>query len=277
MKSKTIVITGASTGIGYGAARELIRRGYTVFGSVRKQEDADRVTAELGNQFVPLLFDVTDQEGVDRAVTEVRTRLQGNGLGALMNNSGISIAGPVELLSVDDFVRNFDVNVFGLIRVTKAFLPLLGAQQNHRSAPGRILNISSVAGKLTAPYMAPYNGTKHAVEGISNTVRKEFKRYGIEVVIIGPGPIQTPIWDKGTVRRFEGTPYFESLMKFFGKFISEGKQGMTLEECSRQIGDIVENEKPKTRYAIVEGQFFNWFLPTHLSERMVDRYFEKLM
>jgi NAD(P)-dependent dehydrogenase (short-subunit alcohol dehydrogenase family) len=277
VKSKTILITGASTGIGNGAAKELIHRGYTVFGSVRKQEDADRVKVDLGANFIPLIFDVTDQVAVDRAVIEVGAHLKGQGLGGLINNSGISISGPIELLSIEEIAFNFEVNVFGLLRVTKAFLPLLGAAKGHASAPGRILNISSVAGKLTAPYMAPYNGSKHAVEGISHTMRKEFKRYGIEVVIIGPGPIQTPIWNKGSLKRFEGTSYYDSLAKFFGKFISEGKKGMTLEECSRQIADIVEIEKPKTRYAIVDNKFFNWFLPTHLSDRAIDGYFEKLM
>lgn len=277
MKSKTILITGASTGIGYGAAKELIRRGYTVFGSVRKKEDADRIKVELGANIFPLLFDVTDQAAVERSVAEVHEHLHGQGLGGLINNSGVSVSGPIELLSVEEMAYNFEVNVFGLLRVTKAFLPLLGAQKDHPSLPGRIINISSVAGKLTAPYMAPYNGSKHAVEGISHTMRKEFKRYGIDVVIIGPGPIQTPIWDKGSLQRFEGSSYFDSLSKFFSKFVSDGKKGMTLEECSRQIADIFETEKPKTRYAIVENKFFNWTLPTHLPDRTIDRYFEKLI
>src|SRR6185295_14988318 len=141
---------------------------------------------------------------VDRAAADVRQQLNGQGLGGLINNSGVSVSGPIELLKVEDMIYNFDVNVFGVVRVTKAFLPLLGAQADHPSHPGRILNISSVAGRFTAPYMAPYNGSKHALEGISHTMRKEFIRYGIGVVIIGPGPIQTPIWDKGSLKRFEG-------------------------------------------------------------------------
>ena len=231
----------------------------------------------MGDNFIPLLFDVTDQAAVDRAVTEVRQHLKGQGLGALINNSGISISGPIELLTVEELAYNFEVNVFGAVRVTKAFLPLLGAQKDHPSQPGRILNISSVAGKLTAPYMAPYNGTKYALEGISHTMRKEFMRYGIEVVIIGPGPIQTPIWDKGSLQRFAGTSYYDSLRKFFGKFVSDGKKGMPLEECSRRIADIFETEKPKTRYPIVEGEFINWTLPTLLPDRVLDNYFKKLM
>jgi NAD(P)-dependent dehydrogenase (short-subunit alcohol dehydrogenase family) len=276
-KSKSVLITGASSGIGFGAAKELIRRGYTVFGSVRKQEDAGRVKAELGDHFIPLLFDVTDSAGVDRAVADVRQQLKGQGLGALINNSGISVSGPIELLTVEELAYNFEVNVFGVVRVTKAFLPLLGSQKDHPSQPGRILNISSVAGKLTAPYMAPYNGSKFALEGISHTMRKEFMRYGIEVVIIGPGPVQTGIWDKGSLKRFEGTSYYESLRKFFSKFVSDGKKGMPLDECSRRIADILEKEKPKTRYAIVEGEWMKWTLPNLLPDRMLDNYFKKLI
>jgi NAD(P)-dependent dehydrogenase (short-subunit alcohol dehydrogenase family) len=277
-KSKFILITGVSTGIGYGAAKELIRRGYTVFGSVRRKEDADRVKSELGAGFLPLLFDVTDAAAVGRAVTEVEDQCKGQGLAGLINNSGIAVGGPIELLSVEEIAYNFEVNVFGVLRVTKAFLPLLGAQNNHPSSPGRILNISSVAGKLAAPYMAPYNGTKHALEGISHAMRLEFMRYGIKVIIVGPGVIQTPIWDKPSLQRFEGSSYYDSLARFFGHVMSEAKKNeMSLEECSRQIGDIFDAEKPKIRYAIVQNKFMNWTLPMLLPQRALDNFFKKLM
>jgi short-subunit dehydrogenase len=276
-KSKFILITGASTGIGYGSAKELIRRGYTVLGSARKPEDADRVKTELGAGFIPLLFDVTDAAGVERAVTEVANQCQGQGLAGLINNAGISVSGPIELLSVDEMAHNFEVNVFGLLRVTKAFLPLLGAQQNHPSVPGRILNISSAAGKLALPFMAPYTGSKHAVEGISHAMRLEFMRYGIKVIIIGPGAIQTAIWGKVTPNRFKGTSYQASLERFGRKFLAKGEKGMPLEQCSRQIGDIFESEDPKVRYAIVQDKFFNWTLPLLLPQGIMDSFIRKLM
>ena len=276
-KSRFVLITGSSTGIGYGAAKELIRRGYTVFGSVRKKEDADRVKSELGAGFLPLLFDVTDAAAVGRAVAEVKGQCNGQGLGGLINNSGISVPGPIELLSVEEIAYNFEVNVFGALRVTKAFLPLLGAQKDHPSSPGRILNMSSAAGKLAGPYMAPYAGTKHALEGISHAMRLEFMRYGITVIIIGPGAIQTPIWDKTSLQRFEGTSYYDSLAKFYGKALAAGKDGMPLEKCSRQIGDIFETERPKIRYAIVQNKFLKWTLPTLLPQRALDSFFKKMM
>ena len=276
-KSKFVLISGASTGIGYGAAKELIHRGYTVFGSVRKKEDGERVGSELGGRFVPLLFDVTDSRAINDAFNLTKEVLKDEGLGGVINNSGISVSGPVELLTVEEFQHNFDVNVFGVLRVIKTFLPLLGASSQITTSPGRILNISSVAGKFCAPYMAPYNGTKHALEGISNSLRLEMERYGIEVVIVGPGPVQTPIWDKGTLDRFKGTTYIDSLTKFFTKFVADGKKGMPLDECSRQIADIFEVERPKHRYAVVQSKFFNWALPRILPQKALDDYFRKQM
>lgn len=276
--SKTVLITGTSSGIGLGIARELILRGYRIFGSVRREEDANRVRSELGEGFVPLLFDVTDQAAIDRAAVEVRRALNGEGLGGLINNSGIVVSGPIELLPVEELVRGFDVNVFGLLRVTKAFLPLLGAQKDHPSAPGRILNIGSVAGHVSVPYLAAYNGSKHALEGISQTMRRELMRYGIRVVIVGPGPVETPIFGKSSLESYAGTTYYDSLTKFFTKIRENGKKnGMPMEECSRRIADIFETERPKTRYAVVRGKFMNWTLLRLLPDRALDSFFEKMM
>src|SRR5580704_1390822 len=138
--SKTILITGVSSGIGYGATRELIARGYTLFGTVRRELDAERLRSELGEKFVPLIFDVTDQPAVLKAADEVKRRLNGQGLGGLINNSGISVTGPLQYLPMEELRQNFEVNVFGLVQVTQAFLPLLGAGTEHPSAPGRIIN-----------------------------------------------------------------------------------------------------------------------------------------
>jgi len=274
-KSKYVLITGTSSGIGYGAAKELIKRGYSVFGSVRKKEDGERVKTELGEKFVPLVFDVTDQPAIDRAVEEVKKHLNGNGLAGLINNSGVSVSGPVEHLDVEKVAYNFNVNVLGIFRTTKAFLPLLGTQKNHPAQPGRILNIGSVAGKLCAPYTAPYTGTKHAVEGISHCLRRELLPYGIDVIIIGPGPIQTPIWDKGSLDEFKNTDYMASMVKFFTYFVTNGKNGMPLEECSQKIANILETSKPKVRYAIVKDKFKNWTIPLMMPQRLVDRFFLK--
>jgi short-subunit dehydrogenase len=274
-KSKHVLITGTSTGIGYGSAKELVKRGYSVFGSVRKKEDGERVKAELGEKFIPLVFDVTDQTAIDRAAQEVRIHLNGNGLAGLINNSGVAISGPVEHLDIEKVAYNFNVNVLGIFRITKAFLPLLGTQKDHPTQPGRILNIGSIAGKLCAPYTAPYTGTKHAVEGISHSLRRELLPYGIDVIIIGPGPIQTPIWDKGSMDEFKNTRYIGSMVKFFTYFVNSGKNGMPLEKCSQRIVNIFENPKPKVRYTLVQNTFKEWTMPRMMPARLVDKFFLK--
>ena len=277
-KSRTILITGVSSGIGYGMAKEFISRDYTVFGSVRKEEDVQRLKSELGEKFIPLIIDITNQSLINKAAEKVHSYLEGNGLGGLINNSGISIPGPVEYLDINRAAYSFDVNVLGVLRVTKAFLPLMGTQNEHPVLPGRILNISSVSGKISAPYLAAYTGTKHALEGISHCLRKELLPFGIDVVIIGPGQVQTPIWDKESLDEFQDTKYISSMMKFFTYLVYKGKQGMTSAECSRRIADIFETEKPKTRYAIVQNKFKDWILPLLLPDRVVDRItLKKLM
>jgi NAD(P)-dependent dehydrogenase (short-subunit alcohol dehydrogenase family) len=276
-KSNAILITGVSTGIGYGAAKEFTRRGYRVFGSVRKEADAQKLNAELGENFTALLFDVTDQAAIDQAVVQVTKQLNGDGLCGLINNSGISIAGPLQHLPIEEFKYNFDVNVFGLMRVTQAFLPLLGARLNHTNVPGRILNISSVSGKLSAPFLGAYVGTKHAVEGISQTLRKELLQYGIDVIIIGPGPIETPIWEKGSMDPYKDTDYISSINRFFSIVAGNKAKRMTLEKFSVRLADIFETIAPKTRYTILEGKFVNWVIPRLLPDRFVDQYIKKNM
>jgi short-subunit dehydrogenase len=277
-KSRTILITGVSTGIGYGMSKEFVGRDYTVFGSVRRREDAERLKSEIGGKFIPLIFDVTDQPSIDKAANEIKSHLRGNGLGGLINNSGVSIPGPVEHLNIEKAAYNFDVNVLGVFRVTKTFLPLLGTQKNHPDHPGRILNISSVSGKISGPYLATYTGTKYAIEGISHCLRKELLPFGIDVIIIGPGQVQTPIWDKASLDEFKDTHYFSSMVKFFTYLVNKGKTGMTVQECSRRIADIFETEKPKTRYSIVQNKLKDWVLPLLLPERVVDRLtLKKLM
>jgi short-subunit dehydrogenase len=274
-KSKYVLVTGTSSGIGYGAAKELIGRGYYVFGSVRRKEDGERVRSELSEKFIPLVFDVTDQAAIDHSVEEVRTYLGNSGLAGLVNNSGVSVSGPIEHLDIEKVAHNFNVNVLGIFRVTKAFLPLLGTQNNHPTQPGRILNIGSIAGKICAPYMAPYTGTKHAVEGISHCMRRELLPYGIDVIIVGPGGVQTPIWDKSSLKEFKQTKYMGSMVKFFTHFVNSGRNGMSLEECSQKIADIFESRKPKVRYALVQRKLRSWVLPLIMPPRMLDNYFLK--
>lgn len=274
---KSILITGASTGIGYGCVKELHSRGYQIFGSVRKQADADRLKNELGENFIPLLFDVTDSEGIRTAVKEVENMLGKNqGLAGLINNAGIAIGGPLMLQPIEEIRHHFEVNVMGLIEVTQAFLPLLGARENHALPPGRIINIGSVSGQIAAPFIAAYVGSKHAVEGISHSLRRELLLYGIDVILIEPGSVVTPIWDKGVdVTPYKDTPYGASSASFAEYAVKDGKAGFTVEYVGKRIANIFEKRKPKTTYPIVPQKFKNWTMPRLLPDRMIDRMIGK--
>src|SRR5215468_7083282 len=176
---KSIVITGTSTGIGFDASRALVALGYRVYGSVRTSADAERVRAALGEAFVPLLFDVTDGVGIAAAVEQVRPALGRENLAALVNNAGIAPTGPLAHQPFDEIRRIFEVNVFGLLAVTRAFLPLLGARHDAPHPRGRIVNISSLAGRLVFPLAGAYAASKHAVEALSDALRRELMQYSI--------------------------------------------------------------------------------------------------
>src|SRR6202047_1218859 len=192
----SVFITGASTGLGRATAKLPLDRGFRVFGSVRKQADADRLKGEFGANFTPLLFDVTDEAAVLAAAREVRTALNGETLSGLVQNAGIAVAGPVLELAADEFRRQMDVNVIGPIISTQAFGPLLGSDSSLKGKPGRVVMIRSVAGKNGTPLASAYSASKHAIEGLSEGLRREMMLYGIDVIIIAPGAVMTLIWAK---------------------------------------------------------------------------------
>ena len=213
---KSVVITGASTGIGWAAAKLLLDRGFRVFGSVRKQADADRLKTEFGANFTPLLFDVTDEAAVLSAAREVRSQLNGETLAGLVNNAGIAVPGPVLELAADEFRRQMEVNFIGPVIATQAFGPLLGADPQLKGPKGRIVMISSVAGKSGSPTGAAYSASKHAIEGLSESLRREMMLFGIDVIIIAPGAVKTPIWGKAEqvdISVYKNSPYFPALEK----------------------------------------------------------------
>ena len=221
-KSKNILITGVSTGIGYDLAKVFLSSGYKVYGSVRKQEDADRLASQLKENFQAVIFDVTDFSEVDKAAKRLEAEIGEEGLAGLVNNAGIAVAGPFIDLSIEDFKHQFDVNVFGMIKVTQSFLPLLGARPDHSSLPGKIVQISSVSGRMGMPFVSAYVGSKYALEGISESMRKELLLYGIDVVLIEPGPIKTPIWRKSMdplLEKFKGSDYSQIMKKSNEKFM----------------------------------------------------------
>ena len=225
---KSVVVTGASTGIGWATAKLLLDRGFRVFGSVRKQADADRLKGEFGANFTPLLFDVTDEAAVLAAARDVRTALNGEKLAGLVNNAGIAVAGPVLGLSADEFRRQMDVNVIGPIIATQAFGPLLGADTSLKGPPGRIVMISSVAGQNGNPLTSAYSASKHAIEGLSEGLRRELMLFGIDVIIVAPGAVKTPIWSKAEeadISPYKNSPFLPAMEKMRAFMLALGPTG----------------------------------------------------
>lgn len=274
---KSVVITGASTGIGRDAARILIEKGFRVFGSVRKQEDADGLVKEFGENFVPLLFDVTDEAAVHAAAKQVRLELNGETLFGLVNNAGVAVPGPLMHLPIENFRKQLDINVTGQLIVTQAFVPLLGADRSLKGKPGRVVNISSGSGKHGYPFVGAYAASKHALEGLSESMRREFLLYGIDVIIIGPGPINTPIWDKGeqeSADQYQNTDYYEAGAKFQEYVLKRGRNGLPVERVSEVILKALTTSKPRVRYAITPEPFTSW-LSSKLPKRFVDNIVAK--
>lgn len=275
---QSVVITGASTGIGWATAKVLLDKGFRVFGSVRKPGDAERLKTELGEGFVPLMFDVTDEPAVRQAAELVRKRLGPEKLAGLVNNAGIVVGGPLLHLQPSEVRHQMEVNLIGPFLVTQAFAPLLGTDAHRTGAPGRVVQISSVSGAMGIPFLGPYVASKFALEGMSESLRRELMLYGIDVIVVGPGAVLTPIWEKSSdedYERFQVTDYGTVLRRFIAFFRAEGKKGLAPEAIGHAVHKALTARKPKVRYAVVPERFKNWTLPMLLPKRTVDRLIGK--
>ena len=263
-----VVITGASTGIGYHTACALAQHGFRVFGTVRHPDDASQL--EMAGA-TPVILDVTDRASVSAAADRVRTDLADTPLVALVNNAGIPCAGPIELVRVEDVRRVFEVNVLGVISVTQAFLPLL------RTGHGRIVNISSVSGVVALPMIGPYAASKFALEAISDSLRRELVPAGVAVVVIQPGSTRTPIWDKVAdleVADARGTEYGVVMQRFRDRVVASGKTGLHPERVADAVRRAITVSNPPTRIRVVASPIRTWLsrvLPDKVLDRMVTR------
>lgn len=270
---KSVVVTGASSGIGWGCVKVLIAAGFRVFGSVRKQADADRLAREFGANFTPLLFDITDEAAVAAGTKQVADLLGGETLAGLVNNAGVAVPGPLLYLQIDDFKRQIEINLTGQLIVTQAFLPLLGADRARKGPPGRIVMISSVGGRNAMPFVGPYCASKFALEGLSESLRRELMLFGIDVVVIAPGAVATPIWDKADavdIAPFANTPYAAPLDKIKSYMIANGRKGLPPERIGEAVKAALTVAKPKTRYTVTPEPLQN-FMVNNLPKRLVDR------
>jgi len=273
-----IVVTGVSSGIGEGVLRYFVSKGFHVFGSVRNRKDAQKIKKTYGENFTPIIFDVTKESQIKSAAVLVKKKLKHENILALVNNSGIAIGGPLLHQKTKDFEKQIDVNLNGMFRVIKHFAPLCGAQKNNKFKKGVIFNISSISGKLAVPGTGAYSASKFGVEGLSHSLRRELLRYAIDVVIIGPGPIRSKIFNKVDRKFFNSlkkTDYSSAAKSVLKRNKEMLKISLPAEDVGKLIYDALHSFNRKTRYTITPNRLKYWTIPRLLPDRVLDGYFKK--
>jgi NAD(P)-dependent dehydrogenase (short-subunit alcohol dehydrogenase family) len=276
----SVVITGTSTGIGYATAKLLVERGFQVFGSVRSEADAKRTSQDFGPNFCALNFDVTDDQAVRKSADIVREKIGQNRLFALINNAGIEMAGPLAYLPLEQFRLQLEVNLVGVLSVTQAFLPLLGTDPDRIGNPGRIINISSMMGRLAVPFIGVYCASKFGLEGLSDSLRREMMLFDIDVIVVEPGAIVTPIWEKAEgklLHDYPNTPYQRSLEKFVETAMKSGGEGFPASKAAELVARILSTKKPKARYPLIPKHFVEFTIPRFLPTRTLDYFMGKYL
>lgn len=271
---RTVVITGASSGIGRTAVAFMVQSGWRVFGSVRKMQDGESLRSEFGTAVTPIILNVTDRDSVNAAAQAVSTALRGTGLNGLVNVAGVGKVAPVEYISQDGLLEIFNINLFGQIAVTQALLPLL------RTAHGRIVNISSVGAHIAIPFGSPINATKSAFGIFSDTLRLELHPFGIHVSVIEPGAIKTPAVNKtlgdveGVIRSLPpngAAQYGEMLMAFAHRAYQREMNGSPPEVVAQAIHHALTAARPRTRYRVGKHSTLLALLATFLPDRLLDK------
>jgi hypothetical protein len=245
---------------------------------VRRAVDADRLKAEFGDQFTPLQFDLRDTQAIRAAADVVRSSLRGQRLRAVVNNASIALGGPLALQPIDEIRQHFEVNVIGTIAVTQAFIPLLGSDPSLDGNPGRIVNISSIGGRVGFPMIAAYAGTKFAIEGISESLRRELLLYGIDVIVIAPHSTNTPFLDKAEAQDFsmyDNTPYRRPGKLVLDFSVRDGRKGYHPRQIAEVIYKAITVKKPRARYSVVPKPLQAWLLSNVFPTRFIDRIMAK--
>lgn len=272
-QGRTVVVTGASSGIGRACALGLEQRGFRVFATYRKDEDAESLRADGAGTLLPVRLDVVDPASIREAVAKVTEAIGDGGLHGLVNNAGIALAGPLEFLPVESVRNQLEVNVIGQVAVTQAFLPAL------RTSSGRIVNMGSISGRLAAPFVGPYAASKYALEAISDALRIELMPWDIDVSIIEPGAIDTPIWQRSEKRARELTedfpPEAESL---YGKAVDgllrqiQRMKGTPTEPVVEAVVHALTADRPRARYVVgrdAKTRLWLAYVPTRFRDWLV--------
>jgi NAD(P)-dependent dehydrogenase (short-subunit alcohol dehydrogenase family) len=250
---KTVVITGASSGIGAACALHLDAQGMRVFAGVRRQSDAEALRARASPRLTPIAIDIADTLSISTAASAVRGALGDSGLDGLVNNAGVAVPGPVEFLPLPELRRQLEINVVGQVAVTQAFLPLI------RAARGRIVNMGSIAGRMATPFSGAYGASKFALEALTDALRLELAPWGISVSIIEPGAVATAIWEKGA-RSADAilAAVSPEARVLYGAAIEAARQtsahvaqnAADPVEVARAVEHALTAAKPRTRYVV---------------------------
>ena len=274
---RNALITGTSTGIGEACVARLAAQGWTVYAGVRRAEDADRVKAQHSGDVRPVIIDVIKRDDINRVIEEITSEVGDRGLQALVNNAGVGVGGPTEYVSEEDWRWVFEVNLFGVVALTKAAIPLL------RAGHGHIVHIGSIAGRVSSPGLAPYAASKHALEALAEAERHEFVRSGtpIKVSLVEPGEILTAIWDKADAVTEEidrqlddaGHRRYGWLIDQSRGFVAEGREkGIPASKVAEVVEQALNATKPKARYLVGQDAKLAGHVITRLPDRVRDAF-----
>ncbi len=277
--SGVVLITGASTGIGRACAEQLDGLGFIVLAGVRKPSDADALRAAGSERLRPVTLDVTDPDSIAAATDTVELAAP-LGLAGLVNNAGVALGGPVELVPLEEWREQLEVNLIGAVAVTQAMLPAL------RRGRGRIVNVTSIGGRLATPFLGPYNASKFALEAVNDALRGELRQFGVEVVAIEPGAVATPIWDKArrTADEFtarassDGLDLYRSGIDATRKAIADSERaGIPPQQVASEVARALTARRPRTHYVIGRDARTRLLLSKLLPTRAMDRLVARVM
>jgi NAD(P)-dependent dehydrogenase (short-subunit alcohol dehydrogenase family) len=277
---KSVLVTGASTGIGRATALRMDGAGWRVFAGVRRAEDAASLAGAASEHLVPVQLDVTDPAQIAAAAERIGGEVGDAGLEGLVNNAGIAVLGPLETLPVEDFRRQIEVNLTAQVAVTQTMLPLL------RSARGRIVFVSSIGGRMALPFGGPYHASKFGVEAVADCLRQELRPWRIGVAVIEPGSIDTPIWERGEstadaiaarAPRAQEDLYGETLERFRAAAQHTAARGISPEKVAKAISHALSASRPRTRYLVGADARGQALLCRLLPDRLLDRAVARVM
>jgi len=272
-----VLVTGASTGIGRACVEHLDGLGFTVFAGVRRQQDADSLRAAGSERMQPVTLDVTESDSIASALQRIEADAPG-GLAGLVNNAGVAFGGPLEFVPIESWRSQLEVNFIGQVAVTQAALPAL------RRGRGRVVNVTSIGGRVASPYFGPYNASKFALEAVTDSLRRELRGTGIEVIAIEPGAVATPIWGKGrsTAEQMvadmppDGERLYGEGIEAMRKVVSQlERSGIAPLQVARAVEHALTARRPKTRYVVGRDAhvqlIVSRLLPTRLMDRLIVR------